>query len=172
MLTMKERRQFVRHPICYPLEFEHAPRKRCERSHTINVSEGGLLFLSRRVVERGKTITLKLPVQNRLFKVKARVVHVNEDKENPRLYNVGVAFYQHSDAFRVKLIEQIYLIDEYRAFRSIQLSRDVSFEEASKEWIRRYSKKFDELFWKGRGSAAASSISKIHAGTTRRTHAR
>jgi c-di-GMP-binding flagellar brake protein YcgR len=146
-LSLKERRRFVRHPICYPLEFEYAPKNILERSRTVDVSEGGLLFLSKRSLQAGKTIILKLPLQNRLFKVKAKVVHVKQDKENPSLYNVGVSFYKHSDAFEVKLVEQIYMMDEYRALRSLQLGREVSFKEASLEWIRKYAKKFDEMFW-------------------------
>ena len=144
---MKERRQFVRHPICYPLEFEYAPKKIRERSHSVNISEGGLLFLSKHLVRCGKIIILKIPIQNKLFKVKARVMHIRPDAENPKLYDIGVSFYRYSDAFKVKLIEQIYLIDEYRALRSVQLNREVSFKEASEEWIKRYSKKFDRLFW-------------------------
>ncbi|MEE8359988.1 MAG: PilZ domain-containing protein [Candidatus Omnitrophota bacterium] len=157
VLSLKERRRFVRHPICYPLEFEYAPKRILERSRTADVSEGGLLFLSKRQLQTGKTIILKLPLQNKLFKVKAKVVHVNQDKENPKLYNVGVSFYRHSDAFEVKLVEQIYLMDEYRALRSLQLGRDITFKEASLEWVKKYAKKFDEMFWgKSKKSQKAS----------------
>jgi len=148
MLTTVERRRFIRHPICYPLEFEYAPQETSEISHTVNISEGGLLFLSRHSAQVGKTVVLKLPLLNRLFRVGAKVVHVNKDAENPRLYDIGVSFYRFSDAFKVKLIEQIYLIDEYRALRSLQLGREISFKKASKEWIKRYSKKFSQLFGK------------------------
>ncbi len=157
VLSLKERRRFVRHPICYPLEFEYAPKRILERNRTVDVSEGGLLFLSKRQLQTGKTIILKLPLQNKLFKVKAKVVHVNQDKENPKLYNVGVSFYRHSDAFEVKLVEQIYLMDEYRALRSLQLGRDITFKEASLEWVKKYAKKFDEMFWgKSKKSQKAS----------------
>jgi c-di-GMP-binding flagellar brake protein YcgR len=147
MLTMKERRRFVRHPMCYPLAFEYAPRKLWERSHTVDVSQGGLLFLSKRQLKPGRIIILKLPLQNKLFKVRARVVHVKQDSENPRFYDVGVSFYRRTDAFGVKLVEQIYLMDEFRAMRSLELGREVSFKEASLEWVRKYAKKFDEMFW-------------------------
>jgi c-di-GMP-binding flagellar brake protein YcgR len=152
MLQMEERRRFVRHPICYPLEVTYASKKAAEKGTTINISQGGLLFLSKRKLKCGKIIVLKLPLQDKLFKVRARIVHVNPDKENPKLYNVGVSFYRYSDAFKVKLIEQVYLIDDYRILRSIQLGREVSFREASEEWIRRYSKRFSRLFW-GRGNS-------------------
>lgn len=148
MLSIVERRRFIRHPICYPLEFEYPTNKVRGLSRTINISEGGLLFLSKHKAHPGKIIVLKMPLMNRLYKVSAKVVHVNEDAENPKLYNIGVSFYRFSDAFKVKLIEQVYLIDEYRSLRSLQLGREISFKEASKEWIRRYSKKFSQLFSK------------------------
>ena len=147
MQQMRERRRFVRHPLCYPLEFESAMDKVSDRSDTIDVSEGGLLFLSKYHLTPGKLIVLKLPLQNKIFKVKAKVVHVERSPENPKMYNVGVSFYRYSDAFKVKLIEQIYLIDEYRSLRSLQLGREISFKDASQEWVNRYSERFDRLFW-------------------------
>ena len=53
----------------------------------------------------------------------------------------------YADAFKVKLIEQIYLIEEYRVLRSLQLGRDLSLKEASEEWIKRYSERFKKLYW-------------------------
>lgn len=147
MLYSKERRRFIRHPICYPLEFEHAPKKIRERTKTLNVSEGGLLFLSRHSLKRGDLIILKMPLQNKVFKVKAKVMHANKDEASPSLFNVGVSFYRFSDAFKVKLIEQLYLIDEYRMLRSLQLGHEMTMQKASEEWIKRYSKRFARLYW-------------------------
>ncbi|MBI5144269.1 MAG: PilZ domain-containing protein [Candidatus Omnitrophica bacterium] len=147
MVQMRERRRFIRHPICYPLEYEYAPKGRLEKTETVNVSKGGLLFLSKYRLRNGKIIILKLPIKDRTVRVRAKVMHVDRDAEDSKLYNVGVAFYRYSDAFKVKLVEQIYLIDEYRNLRAVQLGRDIPFEEASREWIKRYSKKFSELYW-------------------------
>lgn len=146
-LPIKERRRFIRHPICYPLEFEHASKKIQEKTSTLNVSEGGLLFVSRHPLKRGELIILKMPMQNKLFKVKAKVMHVKKDKEAPHLFNIGVSFCRYSDAFKVKLIEQLYLIDEYRILRSLQLGHEVTMQQASEEWIKRYSKRFARLYW-------------------------
>ena len=118
-----------------------------KKTETINVSKGGLLFLSKYRLQSGKIIILKLPIKDKIVRVRAKVMHVGQDTEDSKLYNVGVAFYRYSDAFKVKLVEQIYLIDEYRSLRSVQLGRDVPFEEASREWIKRYSKKFSKLYW-------------------------
>lgn len=147
MLHTKEKRHFIRHPICYPLEFEHAPKKIKERTRTLNVSEGGLLFLSKHSLKVGEIIILKMRLQDKVFKVKARVMHSSKDTENPAIFNIGVSFYRYSDAFKVKLVEQLYLIDEYRILRSLQLGYDVTMQQASEEWIKRYSKRFARLYW-------------------------
>ena len=143
----KERRRFIRHPVCYPLEFEYAPKKIKEKTRALNVSEGGLLFISRHSLRKGELIILKMPLQNKVFKVKAKVMHVTKDSESPNLFNIGVSFYRYSDAFKVKLIEQIYLIDEYRILRSLQLGHEMTMQKASEEWIKRYSKRFARLYW-------------------------
>lgn len=147
VLYTKERRRFIRHPVCYPLEFEHAPGKIKERTKALNVSEGGLLFLSRHPLKKNEIIILKMPLQDKVFRVKAKVMHVTKDSENTDLFNVGVSFYRYSDAFKVKLVEQLYLIDEYRILRSLQLGHELSMQKASEEWIKRYSKRFARLYW-------------------------
>jgi hypothetical protein len=142
----KERRRYIRHLLVSPLEFkvedEEAPRK----AETLNISEGGLLFMSKESVAPGSVIKLSLPLYEKVFHIKANVVHSTQD-EDTGLYRVGVAFVSYSDAFKVKLIEQIYLIEEYRVLRSLQLGKEISLQEASKEWIKRYSERFEKLYW-------------------------
>jgi len=117
-----------------------------KNSNTINISIGGLLFAAKRLVSMGSTIIVKMPFEDKIFNVKARVVHCKKSPET-KLYNIGVKFYRLNDAFKVKLIEQIYLISEYRDLKSMQLGRQVSLEEASREWIKRYSERFKRMYW-------------------------
>jgi hypothetical protein len=147
MLYTKEKRHFIRHPVCYPLEFEHAPKDIKERTRTLNVSEGGLLFLSKHRLRKNEIIIIKMPLQDKVFKIKAKVMYSTKDSENTDLFNVGVSFYRYSDAFKVKLVEQLYLIDEYRMLRSLQLGHELTMQKASEEWIKRYSKRFARLYW-------------------------
>ncbi len=147
-----ERRKFIRHPISFPLKFhvEGAKGSRAlageNKSKTINISMGGLLFSSKLPVDKGKLISLKMPFEDKVFSVKAKVVHCVKSLDT-KLYCIGVSFYRLNDAFKVKLIEQLYLISEYRDLRSVQLGKEVSLEEASREWIRRYSERFRRLYW-------------------------
>jgi hypothetical protein len=107
---------------------------------------GGLLFAARRPVSKGVTILIKMPFENKLFNVKAKVVYCEKRLET-KLHNIGVRFYRLKDVFKVKLIEQFYLISEFRDLMSIQLGKEVSLEEASREWIKRYSARFRRLYW-------------------------
>lgn len=149
----KERRRFIRHLLVSPLEFQieketddKGKEQKAERSETIDVSEGGLLFMSKQEVAENMIITLNMPLYDKVFKIKAKVVHVNKESATG-LYRVGVSFISYVDAFKVKLIEQIYLIEEYRVLRSLQLGKEMTLQDASKEWIKRYSERFQKLYW-------------------------
>jgi len=150
---LTERRRFIRHPINFPLEYKILISKKSERdscrgmkSSTINISKGGLLFLAKKPVREDSLVNIRLPFQDKIFSVRAKVVHCAKSMDSS-LYNVGVSFYRFTDAFKTKLVEQLYLISEYRDLRSIQLGREMSMEEASKEWIKRYSDRFRRLYW-------------------------
>ena len=104
------------------------------------------MFSAKRSIKVNSLLLLKMPFQDKVFTVEARVIHCTKDLKT-KLYNVGVCFQKLGEAFKVRLIEQIYLISEYRELRSRKLGREVSLQEASKEWIRRYSKKFQKLYW-------------------------
>ncbi len=138
-MTKRERRRYIRHLLVSPLEFQvNDDPSIAEKTHTVDVSEGGLMFVARTPVEVGAMIKLKMPLYGKVFKINAKVVRASKNPDTG-LFEVGVAFVTYSDAFKVKLIEQIYLIEEYRVLRSLQLGRDMSIQEASKEWIKRYS---------------------------------
>jgi c-di-GMP-binding flagellar brake protein YcgR len=150
-LPISERRRFIRHPLCFPLSYkilDKRPSKSATegKSSTINVSMGGLLFASKKPIDIGSVVRLNMPFQDKVFNVKVRVVHCDKNPET-KLYNIGAAFHRLSAAYKVKLIEQLYLISEFRDLRSIQLGREISLEKASEEWVKRYSARFRKLYW-------------------------
>lgn len=150
-LKIIERRHFIRHSLCFPLKYkviEKGPTKNRKEIHstTINVSRGGLLFSAKLPVKINSIISIQMPFQDKIFKLRARVIHCHKSLE-PNLYNIGVSFYRFSDAFKIKLIEQMYLILEYKDLRGLQLGREISLQEASREWIKHYSERFKRLYW-------------------------
>jgi len=142
-----EKRHFIRHPVCFPLQFKivgaNVP---VEHSKTLNIGRGGLLFSAKKPVEIDKVILLKMPFQDKMFNVRAKVVHCKKEIEGA-LYNIGVCFQRVNEAFKVRLIEQMYLISEYRDLQSLHYGRNLTLQEASEEWIKRYSERFKRLYW-------------------------
>lgn len=146
-----ERRHFIRHPLSLPLAYKIVkPRlsnARQERlSKTINLSIGGLLFAAKHPAKTNSIIAIRMPFEDKVFNIKAKVVRCVNNPET-RLYDIAASFFRPNEAFKAKMIEQIYLIAEYRDLLSLQLGKEVSLEEASCSWIRKYSKLFKKLYW-------------------------
>lgn len=141
---MVEYRHFIRHPLCLPLSYTVVGKS--IRSQTINVSLGGLLFPAKRPVDPGSKIVIKMPFETKVFNIRAQVVRCMLNPET-KLYDIAVSFLRAQEAFKVKMIEQIYLIAGYRDMLRLQTGKDVSMEEASRKWIKRYSARFKRLYW-------------------------
>jgi len=145
-MILNERRKFIRHQMCFPLKYKVVKNGPLAKSETMDIGMGGMLFSARKPVKPGTMISVEMPFQNKIFNLKAVVAHCKKSGET-NLYNIGVAFRKLSAAYKIKLIEQLYLISEFRDIRSIELGRQISLEKASKEWIRRYSDRFSRLYW-------------------------
>ena len=150
-LQLIERRHFIRHPLSLPLVYKVMKQAKDRgrqdlRSETINVSVGGLLFPAKHPVEPNSMIEIEMPFEDKIFNLKAKVVRCVNNSET-KLYDIAVSFFRLHEAFKAKMIEQIYLISEYRDLLSLQLGKEVPLEEASRKWIKRYSDRFKRLYW-------------------------
>jgi len=146
-----ERRHFIRHPVAFPLVYKVMKQGRGKeqqdlRSETVNLSVGGLLFPAKHSVEPNSMIEIKMPFENKIFNLKAKVVRCVNNPET-KLYDVAVSFFRLHEAFKAKMIEQVYLISEYRDLLNLQTGKEISLEEASRKWIKRYSERFKRLYW-------------------------
>ncbi len=146
-----ERRRFIRHPISLPLAYKVIkPRisQACEdmQAETKNISVGGLSFPAIKPVKTDSMIAISMPFEGKVFNVKAKVVRCDNNPET-KLYDIAVNFFRLHEAFKVKMIEQIYLISEYRDLLILQSGKGISLEEASRRWVKRFSKRFKRLYW-------------------------
>lgn len=146
-----ENRHFIRHPLTLPLAYtvvepERNKEKKELKSETINISVGGLLFSAKHPVKPGMLISIRMPFEDKIFCIKATVVRCVDNLET-KFYDIAVNFFRLREAFKVKMIEQIYLISEYRDLLNLKLGREVSLDDASREWIRKYSQRFKRLYW-------------------------
>jgi c-di-GMP-binding flagellar brake protein YcgR len=150
-LQIIERRHFIRHPLALPLIYKiikPGSDKSWEdlQSETSDVSTGGLLFPAKHAVATNSTIVIKMPFEGKMFNIKAKVVRCVNNPET-KLYDIAVSFFRLHEAFKAKMIEQIYLISEYRDLLSLQSGKEILLEEASRKWIKRYSERFKRLYW-------------------------
>lgn len=146
-----ECRRFIRHPLCMPLSYKllepgskEAPDG--ESACTLNMGLGGLLFTSKSAIKIKSRIMIRMPFEDKVFNVKARVLRCTPNAETRQL-DIAVSFLRVQEAFKVKMIEQIYLIAEFRDLLSLQTGKQVTLEEASRKWIKRYSARFKKLYW-------------------------
>ncbi|MDD5464933.1 MAG: PilZ domain-containing protein [Candidatus Omnitrophica bacterium] len=150
-LQIIERRHFIRHPLSLPLTYKiinsGLGRSREDvRAQTSNVSMGGLLFPGKHSVQPNSMVAIKMPFEDKMFNIKAKVVRCVNNPET-KLYDIAVSFFRFHEAFKAKMIEQIYLISEYRDLLILQSGKEVSLAEASRKWIKRYSERFKRLYW-------------------------
>ena len=150
VLRTEEKRRYIRHPVNFPLSYKTvsgAPDAAdANKATTVNISLGGLMFTARHPVKKRATVLIKMPFHDKMFNIRGKVTRCDKCHDS-NLYNIGVSFFRITDAFKTKLIEQLYLISEFRNLWSIQLGKEVTLEVASKEWIKRYSKRFQRLYW-------------------------
>jgi hypothetical protein len=133
-------RQFIRHPSDMPIEVRRAADSgyvgRCGK----NVGFGGLAFLSDMVIAPETFVALRMPFLRPVFEVDtARVAWCKNEGSQ---YAVGVQFLDADVAFRVRMVEQVCHIENYRRDAEILEGRKLTTEEAAKEWIKRYASSF------------------------------
>jgi len=133
-------RQFIRHPADVPIEVSRAADSGYVGHCTKNVGYGGLAFLSDTAIEPESVVALRIPCLRPVFEVStARVAWC---KNEGGQYAVGVQFLDHDVAFRVRMVEQVCHIVNYRRDVEILEGRKLTIDEAAREWIKRYASSF------------------------------
>ena len=133
-------RQFIRHPSDIPIEIRSAAGGRYVQRPIQNVSFGGLAFSSETAIEPNSVVALRMPHLQPVFELPAaRVAWCHREGSG---YSVGLQFLDPEEAFQVRMVEQVCHIESYR--REIERSegRQLTAEEAAREWIGRYASSF------------------------------
>jgi hypothetical protein len=150
----QEKRSAQRHVIVLPIQYreiesseamEKTDQASVLRGHTKNVSEQGLLFLSRQPFKKGTILEVTFPLKDKLFKILGSVVYSMVDPDTT-LYRTSIQFQKPDSMFKLKIAEQIYLINQYQQHLSREESRTVSDEEAAEKWIQHHSAEFSKFY--------------------------
>ena len=138
-----DRRNFLRHPINVPL-LVSASKKAPQSPQCLNVSQGGLSFLSTEKLNKGLPVRITIPVKDKRFKIKAEVVYSRKDGRTG-FFITGVCFADYSSAFQAKLAEEMLEILDFRKKLSAEMGHEISEEEAAQKWIGQFSKYFPKI---------------------------
>ncbi|MBN1687575.1 MAG: PilZ domain-containing protein [Candidatus Omnitrophica bacterium] len=143
--TFADKRKFYRHPLCMPIQYQDLISKNLERSSSVDLSEGGMCVLGNRFIAKGTRVQVKVPVGDQIFQIVGQIAYCNRVSSLDR-YRIGVEFLDQTSVFRTKLAVQVHEIQQYRKRVSSEIGRDVSEEEAARQWIEKYAQHFSSLF--------------------------
>lgn len=132
------RREFIRHTADVPIEVRSVGGEQASATG-LNVSHGGLAFVSPLCPAEGATIEVSIPNVDPPFQAHARVAWCRPENE---AFLVGVEFLDASDAFRARMVEQVCTIERYRDQVRDEEGRELSAHEAAAEWIGKYAGRF------------------------------
>ncbi len=139
-------RKFIRHPVDIPIRVnlnwaDEEDDETVDQTIT-NVSLGGLAFLSDRPLEKLERVRICISILQQDNFLVGTVVWCNPVGSN---YEIGVEFEKSRDVYRLRMIEQICHIEHYRKEVAQLEGRELSPQEAAKEWIEKYAGEFPAI---------------------------
>lgn len=135
-------RRFIRHPSRMPIRFDLQGDLTCCDERLRNVSEGGLCFVAKVMLDIGLAIRVTIPVLGEQFVADGIVAWC---RPVVRGYEVGVRFVSQQDRFSVRMVEQLCYIEDYRRQVECEEGRHLTSEQAAEEWIERFADRFPGL---------------------------
>lgn len=136
-----EKRQYFRHPANIAIDVWPLTVRDVKQQRIQNVSLGGLAFDSCTAYPPASFIGLRIALAGIPFEITARVRWCRPRKQG---FEIGVEFLDQNDAFKVRMVEQMCRIEQYRSEQRDQ-GRELSSDEAAQEWINRYAAHFPAL---------------------------
>jgi len=131
-------RNYIRHPTSIPIYVSAGLNDGADVSMR-NLSVGGLSFITSIPVKVGSVIDLTIPCVNPDYQGEGVIVW--RRNQLPEGFEVGVRFTNEDEYFRVRMVEQVCQIEEYRQ-QLAEAGRDLTSEEAAYEWITRFAAGF------------------------------
>jgi hypothetical protein len=107
----------------------------------MNVSHGGLAFESEEALNDGTIIHMEIDVVEPGFSADGVVTHCEEEDDH---FIIGVQFTSRDDLFVARMVEQICHIEHYKREVAEREGREITGQQAAKEWIAKYAASFPQ----------------------------
>jgi PilZ domain len=125
-------RQYIRHPSDIPISYKPEGTDEHTEENLRNIGHGGLSFTSKKPIEIGTTIHIRIPIRKPAFEAKGIVSWCHKEND---CYEVGVSFATEHTEFRVRMVEQVCYIEHYKKEILEKEDRFLSGKEAAEEWV-------------------------------------
>jgi hypothetical protein len=133
------RRRFARHEADIPIDVKLGDLVPDTKEYLNNISLGGLSFKSNVPLKKDTSLRIKVPLTRPVFETTAKVVWC---RKNGDIYDIGAEFLGPKDPFKIRMVEQICDIEEYKKEALALEGRTLTGEQAAIEWIARFADKF------------------------------
>ena len=139
-------RRHIRHITGIPIKItlDYASRNyqhSCDDTIT-NVSLGGMSFIADDRFDLGQSIRVRFPILNKRTALSCKVIWC---QKTSRGYEIGLEFEDAEEIQRMKMIDQISDIENYRRRREAREGRKITSEQAAREWVKQYAGDFSAL---------------------------
>ncbi len=105
----------------------------------VNISIGGLSCYFIDPITIGDSVNVHINTTNPPCDLSGQIKWCRKFGDR---YEVGVEFDQKNDPFLTRMVKQICYIEKYRQDINREEDRELSSEEAAKEWIEKFAKDF------------------------------
>lgn len=134
-------RSYIRHPSDIPIQVQVSSINSQAGQRLTNVSNGGLAFESPFPIARGTVIQMNIDVVEPGFEAEGLVTHCDAEGDH---FIIGIEFTSCDDLFIARMVEQICHIEHYKREVAQREGRQLSGQQAAKEWIAKYAASFPQ----------------------------
>ena len=132
----------IRHPVEIPLEIKAMDvAVDSLRTHKL-VGCVQLTFHFPMMIAVGVLLTVSIPSINAQEELHGQVSSLSQSKHG---FMIGMSFQSEQEAFRMRMLEQLCHIEEYRQRTLLSEGRLLSQDQAASEWIDQYAAAFPML---------------------------
>lgn len=137
-------RRFFRHPTDIPICVKTATLSKEEECDMKDLSEGGLSCFLYSPIEVGMIVDINITTIDPPYQGQGKIVWVklsDDYSKNPR-YEVGIKFTDNNEMFKVRMVQQICHIEQYKLRILEEEGRALDSNAAAQEWIQLYAADF------------------------------
>ena len=140
-MNIDEMREYIRHSTDIPIKCNIPNTPIDDQSRMHNVSNNGLCFTTKTKITTGSNINVKIPLNDTDFEVNGVVIWCYDMESH---YELGVKFSDEKTDFSVRMLEQLCHIEQYRNEVKANEGRELTSEEAGREWVNKFADAFPE----------------------------